>query len=103
MISGSVFQTLSHFAMPIVRKKNPNILTDYRNAMRLVVTLGTSHILLANLAFTGYPALCESIFPCAITKIYSQTFASLPWLGLIIALYPAANIAPISMQAMSLN
>ena len=65
--------------------------------------LALTHIILANLAFTDYPGFCEEIFPCPINKIYSQTFASLPYFGHLIALYPAANIAPISMQAMSLN
>jgi len=26
MVSGSIFQTISHYAMPLVRNKNPNVL-----------------------------------------------------------------------------
>ena len=71
MVSGSIFQTISHYAMPLIRNKNPNVREDLKYGQLTVGILALTHMILANLAFTDYPGFCEEIFPCPISKIYS--------------------------------
>jgi hypothetical protein len=54
-------------------------------------------------AFGNYISQCETIFPCNISKLYSATFTKLPIFGALISLYPIANIAPLSIQSMTMS